>query len=95
MWAAAHALPVAKGINEITAEQLAQGNVMLQPVPNPFQGLLPGTALNGPTVLRQQLLRPFPQFTSITEDRRSLGVNDYDALQVSLNKRLARGSSSW
>jgi hypothetical protein len=84
-------LPVAKGINEITAEQLAQGSVMLQPVPNPFQGLLPGTALNGPTVPRQQLLRPFPQFTSITEDRRSLGVNDYDALQVSLNKRLARG----
>jgi hypothetical protein len=84
-------LVVSKGINEITAEQLAQGSVMLQQVPNPFQGLLPGTPFNGPTVPRQQLLRPFPQFAGITEDRRSLGVNDYDALQVSLNKRLARG----
>ena len=84
-------LPVAKGINEITADQLAQGNVMLQPVPNPFEGLLPGTAFNGPTVPRQQLLRPFPQFASITEDRRSLGVNDYNALQLSLNKRFAGG----
>jgi hypothetical protein len=84
-------LPVAKGINEITAAQLAQGSVMLEAVPNPFQGLLPGTPFNGPTVPRQQLLRPFPQFASITQDRRSLGVNDYDALQLSLNKRLARG----
>jgi hypothetical protein len=84
-------LPVAKGINEITAAQLAQGNAMLQPVANPFQGLLPGTPFNGPTVPQQQLLRPFPQFASITQDRRSLGVNDYDALQLSLNKRLARG----
>ena len=84
-------LVVSKGINEITADQLAQGAVMLQQVPNPFQGLLPGTPFNGATVPRQQLLRPFPQFAGITEDRRSLGVNDYDALQVSLNKRLARG----
>jgi len=84
-------LPVAKGINEITAEQLAQGNVMLEQVPNPFAGLLPGTPFNGSTVPRQQLLRPFPQFAAITEDRRSLGVNDYNALQLSLNKRLARG----
>ena len=84
-------LPVAKGINEITAEQLAQGNLMLEQAPNPFAGLLPGTPFNGPTVPRQQLLRPFPQFASITEDRRSLGVNDYNALQLSLNKRLARG----
>ena len=84
-------LPVAKGINEISTEQLALGNALLQPVANPFQGLLPGTAFNGPTVPLQQLLRPFQQFTSITEDRRSLGVNDYNALQMSLNKRLARG----
>ncbi len=84
-------LVVSKGINEISAAQLAQGNANLVQVPNPFQGLLPGTAFNGATVPQQQLLRPFPQFTGITEDRRSLGVNDYDALQVSLNKRLARG----
>ena len=84
-------LPVAKGINEISAEQLASGNVMLQQVANPFQGLLPGTPFNGATVPRQQLARPFPQFAGITQDRRPLGVNDYDSLQFSLNKRLSRG----
>jgi len=84
-------LSVSKGINEVSAAQLGLGSALLQPVANPFEGLLPGTAFNGATVPLQQLLRPFPQFTSITEDRRSLGVNDYDALQLSLNKRLARG----
>ncbi len=84
-------LPVSKGINEISAEQLASGNVMLQQVANPFEGLLPGTPFNGPTVTRQQLARPFPQFAGINQDRRPLGVNDYDSLQVSVNKRLSRG----
>jgi hypothetical protein len=84
-------LPVSKGINEITAAQLATGNAMLVQVANPFQGRLPGTAFNGATVPTQQLVRPFPQFASITEDRRPLGVNDYDSLQVSLNKRMSRG----
>ena len=63
-------LVVSKGINEITAEQLAQGNAMLAQVANPYQGLLPGTAFNGATVPLQQLVRPYPQFGSITEDRR-------------------------
>jgi len=84
-------LPVAKGINEISAEQLATGNVMLAQVANPFQGLLPGTPFNGATVPRQQLVRPYPQFAGITQDRRALGVNDYDSLQVSVNKRLSSG----
>ena len=88
-------LPVSKGINEITAEQLATGDVMLEQVPNPYQGLLPGTPFNGATVPRQQLAasrsRSSPRST---EDRRPFGVNDYDALQMSLNKRIARACSS-
>ena len=40
------------------------GNAMLVPVPNPFQGLLPGTPFNGATVPRQQLVRPYPQFAT-------------------------------
>jgi hypothetical protein len=84
-------LPVSKGINEITAAQLATGNAMLVQVPNPFQGLLPGTPFNGATVPLQQLSRPYPQFAGITEDRRPFGVNDYDSLQISVNKRMSRG----
>jgi hypothetical protein len=82
---------VSKGINEITAAQLAQGNAMLAATTNPFQGLLPGTPYNGATVPLQQLLRPYPQFGAITEAKRPLGTTDYDALQVSVNKRMAKG----
>jgi hypothetical protein len=83
--------PVAKGINEITEAQLATGTAMLVQVPNPFAGLLPGTTMNGATVPVQQLLRPYPQFTGISEDRRPIGEIDYDALQMSINKRLSHG----
>ena len=31
-------------------------------MPSPFTGLLPGSTINGATVQRQQLLRPFPEF---------------------------------
>jgi hypothetical protein len=83
--------PVAKGINEISAANYLQGAAMLTQVANPFAGLLPGTAYNGATVPIQQLLRPYPQFGSITEDRRPIGEFDYNALQVSINKRLTNG----
>ncbi|MGH9163267.1 MAG: TonB-dependent receptor domain-containing protein [Vicinamibacteraceae bacterium] len=84
-------LPVAKGINEVSAAALEMGDALLDPVANPFEGLLPGTELDEATVPRQQLLRPFPQFTGITEEKRSIGVSDYDALQLRLEKRLSRG----
>lgn len=84
-------LPVSKGINEVSAEQLGMGAALLDLVANPFEGLLPGTALNEPTVSRGQLLRPFPQFTGITEANRSIGRADYNALQLRLEKRLSHG----
>jgi hypothetical protein len=83
--------PVAKGINEITAGQLATGTAMLVQVPHPFAGLLPGTAMNGATVPLQQLVRPYPQFTGITEDRRPIGEIDDNSLQMTFNKRLSKG----
>ncbi len=85
------ALQTGKGINEVTAEQLRLGTDLLTLLPNPFRGLLPGTAINGPTVPRQQLIRPFPQFTGLTEDRHSIGRAWYNSLQVSVEKRMTRG----
>lgn len=59
-------------------------------ITNPFAGLLPGTTLNGTTIQRQQLVRPFPQFTSVTETNYQ-GSSWYDGLQVRLQKRLSGG----
>jgi hypothetical protein len=85
-------LNTAKGINEVSAADLAQGAAFLNAqVTNPFAGRLPGTAINGATVVRSQLLRPFPQFTGLTEDRRTIGRAWYNSLQMRLEKRLAQG----
>ena len=80
-----------KGINEVTAAQLAEGNALLTQVPNPMAGKLPGSAFNGPTVPRQQLLRPYPQFAGITEDRHSIGWSNYNSLQLRVEKRMTNG----
>jgi len=85
-------LSTAKGINEVSAADLARGAAYLNElVTNPLAGRLPGTAINGATVVRSQLLRPFPQFTGLTEDRRTIGRAWYNSLQVRLEKRLAHG----
>ena len=60
-------------------------------VPNPFAGLIPGTALNNATTSNGQLLRPFPQFTGITMDRVNEGSAQYDALEMVVNKRFSNG----
>jgi len=58
--------------------------------PNPFRGLLPGTGLNGATVTRGQLLRPFPQFTSLSTVRYD-GSSVYHSAQLRAEKRFSKG----
>ncbi|MGI8785293.1 MAG: TonB-dependent receptor [Acidobacteriota bacterium] len=65
-------------------------NFLSANVTNPFRGLVPGTGLDGSTVQRQQLLRPFPQFTSIggqTNDGKSI----YHSGQLRVERRFAKG----
>jgi hypothetical protein len=85
-------LAVARSINDISAADLARGATYLQErVPNPFAGLLPGSSFNGPTVQRQLLLRPYPQFGGVTETSMSIGKTWYNAIQVIVQKRMSHG----
>ncbi len=68
----------------------ATNSRLTQQVPNPFAGLLPGTGLNGANVGRSQLLRPYPQFTSI-QATETIGTSDYNALQARVERRMANG----
>lgn len=61
-------------------------NFLTTNVTNPFQNLVPGTGLNGATVQRQQLLRPYPQFTDVRSERRD-GTSSYQSAQFRLEKR--------
>ncbi len=63
-------------------------------VANPFQGLIPAVGgLNGATIARAQLLRPFPQYQTVTDFRPLIGESKYHALQINLQKRFSDGLS--
>jgi hypothetical protein len=79
-------------INQLTVEQLRLGPALLERVENPFFGQIPRASnLGDPTVPRAQLLRPFPRFTTVSLYRNNVGNTSYHALQMKLEKRLARG----
>jgi len=59
-------------------------------VPNPFAGLLPGTGLNGSVISKQQLLSPYPQFTSVNSTAHN-GQAWYNGLVFRTEKRLSNG----
>ncbi len=65
-------------------------NFLTATVTNPFRGLVPGTGLNGATVQRQQLLRPFPHFTGVSTIRNDAS-SDYHSGQLRAEKRFSRG----
>ncbi len=86
-----HGLQTGKGINEVSATQLGLGSDLLTQISNPFAGRLPGSPFNGATVPRQQLLRPYPQFAGITQDRHTIGRSTYNSFQLRVEKRLSHG----
>jgi len=64
-------------------------NVLTATFPNPFYPL-PGSNIAGTTVARSQLLRPYPEFTSITADEPQ-GYSWYHSLQVVAERRFRQG----
>jgi hypothetical protein len=61
---------------------------------NPFYPLLPSTSLAGATVQLQQLLRPYPQFTSVTTLTNE-GFSWYHGLQALLQRRFTGSGFVW
>lgn len=79
-------------INQLTVEQLAMGNALLEKVANPYLSQIPATSsLGQPTITRAQLLKPFPRFTNVTYFRNNIGNSNYHALQAKLEKRFSHG----
>jgi hypothetical protein len=78
-------------LNQLPLSQMALGNRLLDTVDNPFY------VANGPgffgtkTVARNQLLRPYPQYTDVFPLFSSGSSSTYHALQVTLKKRFSGG----
>ena len=61
-------------------------------MPNPFFGIIPrSSSLGDPTITRAQLLKPFPEYTTVSLYRNNVGTTRYDGLELSVRQRLSRG----
>ena len=71
---------------------LAQwGSKLNDPVPNPYFGKVTVGALSFPTVLRKQLLRPFPQYQDVLHIRANYGDSQYQSMTARFEKRYSQG----
>jgi len=80
-------------MNQLRPEHLAQGDQLLQQVPNPFFGLVGGGVLAQRTVQRGQLLRPFPHYGSVAATNAAVANSIYHALQTRIERRFSSGFS--
>src|SRR5262245_58945342 len=86
-------LPITRNINMYPNQFLALENRLNARVANPFYGVITDTtsSLSQPTITVSQLLRPFPQYTGLTEVALPYGRSNYNSLQVQVSKRFAKG----
>jgi carboxypeptidase family protein/TonB-dependent receptor-like protein len=79
--------------NQLPTADLALGNALNALVPNPFFGHITssGCGLNLATVVRGQLLRPYPEYCSVTEAPPAVGSSNYNALQATFTHRWHSG----
>ncbi|MEP6900208.1 MAG: TonB-dependent receptor [Actinomycetota bacterium] len=83
--------------NQLDPKYLVLGN-LLNSTANPAnialaQAIVPGVGLPFPTFVGTiaQMLRPFPQYSSVTDVYGDVGQSNYNALQVSVQQRLSHG----
>src|SRR5262249_21761750 len=89
-----HVLTVqSRNLDQLDPAYFALGNGLLQSVSNPFFGIITTGPLSGPTVPRQQLLRPYPQYNSVFGGWSSLGNSIYHAFALKIEKRFSQGFS--
>ncbi len=79
-------------INQLPDADLALSKALLAAAPNPFLGQIPASSsLGQATITQQQLLRPYPRFTTVALFRDNVGNSSYHALEAKLEKRLSHG----
>ena len=88
-------LGVSPNQNQLDPQFLSLGQSLNDPVANPFAGRFISGTLNGATVPRNQLLRPFPQFQNINQSADTPGSgSSYNALNIKFQKRFNNNMSA-
>ena len=82
-------------LNQLTVDQLAEGDSLLTRVPNPYFGVIPrSSSLGDPTIPRAQLLKPYPQHTTVSLYRNNVGTTVYQGFYLKLERRFSQGLSA-
>jgi hypothetical protein len=81
-------------LNQLTADQLAVGAPLTQRVANPYFGSIPrSSSLGDPTIPLAQLLKPYPQYTTVSLYRNNVGTTFYQGVTAKIEQRLSGGLS--
>ena len=84
-------------LDQLPTADLALGSQLDQEVPNPFYKVItdPGSGLSGETVHRNQLLRPYPEYTQLQATRSLPGArSQFDALNGKFTYTFHNGLAS-
>jgi hypothetical protein len=81
-------------LNQLSVDQLREGTSLLARVPNPYFGTIPRSSVLGdPTIPRAQLLKPYPQYTTVSLYRNNVGTTIYHGFTTKVEQRFSRGLS--
>lgn len=80
-------------LNQLDPQFYSLGLTLQDQLPNPFLGQIGTGALSGQTVARSQLLRPFPDYLTVTTWANANLSSVYHSLQLSAEKRFSQGLS--
>lgn len=81
-------------LNQLTVDQLAQGSSLLRRVSNPFFGTIArSSSLGDPTIPAAQLMKPFPEYTTVSLYRNNVGTTIYQGFSAKLEQRFSNGLS--
>ena len=78
-------------INQLPDSALSLGAALNDQVPNPFRGIITSGPWSGATVLRRQLLRPYPQFQNVSILDMPGASSSFNAFLARVNKRFGNG----
>src|SRR5581483_2616742 len=77
-------------MSQLDPSLLALGDKLLQLVPNPMFGVVPGATA---TIAQNKLLKPYPQYTYAQTELSGWGSSNYHSLQARFEKRYSQGLS--
>jgi hypothetical protein len=79
--------------DQLPDKDLSLGESLLTSVSNPFYGLIAEGPLSSATITAGQLLRPYPEYTNVTDVGTGYGTSVYNSFQLTVERRFNAGGT--